>query len=98
MLPMEIPAISFFAVRLVNFPLRSAIDPSSLRSGCSLPSQSSLRVDAEELRERRPHSLEWLLVVIFLPSHWSTMSTFLWQSHSLVPCSSAILGPRALKG
>ena len=33
MLPMEIPAISFLAVRLVNFALRSAIEPRSLRSG-----------------------------------------------------------------
>ena len=33
MLPMEIPAISFLAVRLVNLALRSAIEPRSLRSG-----------------------------------------------------------------
>ena len=33
MLPMEIPAISFLAVRLVNLALRSAIEPISLRSG-----------------------------------------------------------------
>ena len=33
MLPMEIPAISFLAVRLVNLALRSAMDPRSLRSG-----------------------------------------------------------------
>ena len=48
---MERPAISFLAVRLRNFVLRSVMEPRSLRAGWSLGSKSSRRVEAEELRE-----------------------------------------------
>jgi len=48
MLLIDNPAISFLAVRLWNFALRSAMDPRSLRLGWS-GAESGFRVDAEEL-------------------------------------------------
>ena len=57
MLDIDNPAISFLAVRLWNFALRSAIEPRSLRLGWS-GAESGLRVDAEELLDM----YSWVLV------------------------------------